>query len=126
MGLRKLDDQGMWKVNDTPIYIPDVNVSIQYNHLAGEDSGRDESGYMHITWLRRNLAKVGLKYAMMTGDEYAYMLDLMHGQEFEFTYADKNGTHTIQGYTGDVSGTLYTRFNGIDIYKDVTINVIEK
>ena len=125
MGLRKLDDQGLWSVDGNPIYIPDTDVTILYSHLAGEDSGRDESGYMHINWLRRHIAKVGLKYSMMTGSEFSYMCDLMQGKEFTFTYADKDDVHTIQAYTGDVTGTLFTRLNGIDLYKDVSINVIE-
>lgn len=125
MGLRKLDTEGMWMVNSNPIYIPDVDVSITHSHLAGEGSGRDESGYMHIQWLRRDIVKVGLKYAVMTGPELAYMRELMQGQEFNFTFPDENGTKTIYGYAGEITGSLYTRFNGVDIYKDVTVNVVE-
>ena len=125
MGLRKLDTEGLWMVNSNPIYIPDVDVSIEHNHLADEGSGRDEQGYMHIQWLRRNIAKVGIKYAVMTGEELTYMRELMQGQEFSFTYPDENEVRTIQGYTGDIKATLYTRFNGVDVYKDVSINVIE-
>lgn len=125
MGLRKLDTEGLWMVNSDPIYVPDVDVSVSHNHIASEDSGRDESGYMHIIWLRSDMLKVGIKYAVMTGDELEHMRDLMQGKEFDFTFPDENGKKTFHGYTGEVSGTLYTRFNGIDIYKDISINIIE-
>lgn len=125
MGLRKLDTKGLWMVNSNPIYIPDADISITHSHLASEDSGRDESGYMHIHWLRRDILKVGIKYALMTGDELEHLRNLMQGQEFQFTFPNENSTKTIHGYSGEITGTLYTRFNGVDIYKDVAVNVVE-
>lgn len=125
MGLRKLDTEGLWMVNSSPIYIPEVDVSVLHSHLAAEDSGRDESGYMHIQWLREDILKVGIKYSMMTGDELSYMRQLMQGKEFYFTFPNENGTTTFMGYTGEINATLYTRFNGVDIYRDVTINITE-
>lgn len=126
MGLRKMDTEGLWMVNDSHIYIPDVDVSILHSNLTGEDSGRDESGYMHITWLRHDVLKVGIKYAMMTGDELAYMRNLMQGKEFSFKFPNEGTTKTIEGYTGEINATLYTRFGNVDIYKDVVINIVEK
>lgn len=126
MGLRKLDTTGMWKVNASPIYVPDTDVGVEYNSLASEDSGRDESGYMHIIWVRTDLRKVKLKYALMTGDELAYMRNLMQGKEFNFTYADETGPKTFEGYTSKIDATLYTQMGNTLIYKDVSINVIEK
>ena len=125
MGLRKLDTERLWMVNSNPIYVPDVDVSVTHSHIADEGSGRDEQGYMHIQWLRRDVLKVGIKYAAMTGEELNYMRSLMQGQEFDFTFPNENGTTTFRGYVGEISGTLYTRFNGIDIYKDIAVNVIE-
>ena len=126
MGLRQLDNTGKWKVDGNPIYIPDADVTVQYSSLASEDSGRDESGYMHITWLRPLVRKVGLKYAMMTGDELEYMRLMMQGKEFSFTFADSNGVTTMDAYTSEINATLYTRLRDVDLYKDVTINVIER
>lgn len=125
MGLRKLDTEGLWMVNSDPIYIPDADVSVSHSHLAADGSGRDESGYMHIIWLRTDVLKVGIKYAAMAGPELEYMRNLMQGKEFYFTFPNENGTKTFLGYTGEINATLYTRFNGVDIYKDVSINIIE-
>ena len=125
MHIRELDTTGTWQVNGEPIYIPDAEVSITHSHIASSDSGRDESGYMHIIWLREDVCKVGIKYALMTGSELEYIRSRMQGKEFSFTFADENTTKTIQGYSGEVTATLYTRFNGVDIYKNVSVNVIE-
>lgn len=126
MGLRKLDTENMWKVNDSPIYVPDTDVGVEYNSLASEDSGRDESGYMHIVWVRTDIRKVKLKYALMTGEELAYMRNLMQGKDFYFTYADEQQPKTFYGYTSNINATLYTKFGDTLIYKDVSINVIEQ
>lgn len=125
MDLRVLDTTGTWKVNDEPIYVPDAEIDIQHSNVASEDSGRDETGYMHIIWLRTDVLKVGLKYKLMTGDELKYMRERMQGKSFSFTFANENTVTTIQGYTGEINATLYTRLNGVDIYKDVSINVVE-
>lgn len=126
MGLRKLDSTGSWKVNADPIYIPDADIAVEFNSLASEDSGRDESGYMHIIWVRSNIRKVSLKYALMTESELEYMTSRMQGKEFEFTFVDVGGVHTMNAYTSNIQATLYTTFNGINIYKDISISVIEK
>lgn len=125
MVLRLLDTTGTWKVNNDPIYVPDADITIQHSHIASEDSGRDEAGYMHIHWLRTDMHKVGLKYKLITGAELEYLRERMQGKTFSFTFAHENGVKTIQGYTGEIQGTLYTRMHDTDIYKDVAINVVE-
>ena len=125
MGLRKLDTTGTWKVNDDPIYVPDVGIPVAHSHLAAEDSGRDEAGYMHIVWLRPDVRKVTLLYGTMTGSELAYMRARMQGKEFTLTYANEDSVDSFKGYCGEVSAELYTRINNVDIYKDVKITVTE-
>lgn len=126
MGLRKLDNTNSWKVNSNPIYIPDADISVEFNSLASEDSGRDESGVMHITWIRTNIRKMVIKYALMTEEELNYMVELVQGKEYTFTFVDVGGVHTMEAYTSTVTATLYTTFNGINIYKDVSFSVIER
>ena len=125
MNFRELDTLGVWAVNDEPIYVPDADVSIQHSHIASPESGRDESGYMHIIWLRQDVHKVGLKYKLMSGEELEYMRNMMQGKTFSFTFAHENNSKTIQAYTGEINAVLYTRIDDTDIYKDVQINVIE-
>lgn len=126
MAIGKLDTRGYWAVNGTPIYVP-TEVQIEHENLASSDSGRVESGMMHITWIRRDIRKVNMTFGVISGAEVNYMLNLMQGQEFNFTYYD-NGAKTISAYVGKCSygtKTYAIRANEGGIYTDFKINVIE-
>lgn len=128
MGLAKLATNGYWAVNGTPIYVPSKNgISIDHDNIVSSDSGRVESGKMHITWVRRDVRKISLTYEYLTGAEVEYMRNLMQGQEFTFTYFD-NGIKTMEGYCGKNTYTqenlkLYETEGGK--YKDFKINIEE-
>ena len=126
MSIGKLATNGRWAVNGTPIYTPS-DVEIDHDNMVSSDSGRLESGDMHITWIRGDIRKVNLTYRYLSGDEVNYMLNLMQGKEFTFTYYD-DGVHTITAYVGKCSYrqktlALYEDEGGI--YADFKINVIE-
>lgn len=125
MGFCKLDTTGRWSVNGTPIYVPSVDTSVLHSSIASESSGRTDDGVMHIEWLRSDVFKKGLKYALMTGAEWEYMINLMQGKVFTFTCPEGSGTKTITGYVAESNATLYTEFDGVLIYKDISINVVE-
>lgn len=127
MAVATLDTQGYWMVDSTHIYVPAPNVKIEHTNVASADSGRTEDGIMHITWVRTDVKKVYLTYNALTGEELHYMLDLMQGQEFTFTYYD-NGVQSFDGYVGDSSyeeycSTIYESEGGL--YRNFSINVIE-
>lgn len=128
MGIAKLADNGYWAVDGKPIYVPsESGVSIDHDNIVSSDSGRVESGKMHINWVRRDVLKISLTYDCLTGAEVEYMRDLMQGKEFQFTYYD-NGVKTIPGYCGKNTYTqenlsLYKSEGGK--YKDFKINVEE-
>ena len=126
MAVGKLDTQGRWAVNGRAIYIPS-EVEIQHENMVSSDSGRVESGKMHITWIRTDIRKVNMTFKYLTGDEVNYMLNMMQGKEFNFTYYD-NGMVTISAYVGKCSYkqhnlTLHPDEGGL--YTDFKINVIE-
>lgn len=124
MGYCKLDTSGSWAVNGTPIYVPGMNIDYQHDNLTGSSTGRTQDGVMHIDWIRGDLRKVGLKYPAMTGDELRFILGLMQGKEFTFTFLDLGQVQTMQAYVGQSKYTLYSQV--LDIYTRVEINVIEK
>lgn len=128
MGIAKLDTQGHWMVDNSEIYIPAPNLQIQHTNVASSDSGRTEDGVMHIDWVRRDVRKVNLKYSAITGNEVAYMLNLMQGKEFTFKYYDLGSVQTISAYCGEstysyYNSSLYASEGGL--YTDFSINVIE-
>lgn len=115
-----------WKVGDSQIYEPSAGVSVQHENIAGSGSGRTEDGVIHIDWVRRDVRKVGLKWYVMTQAELDYIIDLMQGKEYTFTFPDRGKTYTIDAYSSNCSYTMYTYSGGETIYRDVSINVIER
>ena len=126
MSIAKRATNGWWAVNGTSIYVP-TDVEIDHENIVSSDSGRTESGKMHITWVRGDVRKVNLTYKYLTGAEADFMLGLMQGKEFRFTYYD-NGLHTISAYVGKCSYkqhnlALHSSEGGL--YTDFKINIIE-
>lgn len=115
-----------WKVGSSSIYTPSINVRYEHTNVAGESSGRTEDGLLHIDWVRRDVRKVHLTYSAMTESELNYMLGLMQGQEFTFTFPDRGSSVTMDAYCGECNYTMHSQnIGGETIYTDVSINVIE-
>lgn len=125
MGICKLSS-GRWAVDGTSIYTPD-SVSISNDNIVSSDTGRAESGYIHITWVRPTVRTVKITYEWITGAEVAHLHELMQGKEFSFTYFD-NAVKTMRAYAGKDSYTLcdpslYAGEGGL--YKNYSIDIIE-
>lgn len=126
MGLGTLDPD--WAVNGTPIYAPTANkVDFDHDNIVSDDSGRVESGFMHIRWVRPDVLKINLVWDKLTGNEKDHIKNLMQGKEFEFTYWD-NGRKVMNGYCGKVSYTLDRTDLHEDeggVYRNIRANVVE-
>lgn len=126
MGFCKYDPGNRWKVGDTPIYEPSYGIKVEHENIAGSSSGRTEDGVMHIDWVRRDMRKINLSWSAMTEDELNFIIDLMQGKEYQFTFPDRGQVYTMDAYSSNCSYTLYTYSGGEAIYTDISINVIEK
>lgn len=127
MTINKLDTQGYWMVGSTHIYIPATPCKVEHSNVAGASTGRDESGVMHIDWVRRDVRKVFLKYKAITESELAFMMSLMQGKEFSFSFLDQGAVQTMSAYVGESNYEFYTH-SGIydeDVYVNFEIHVIE-
>jgi hypothetical protein len=125
MAINTIDTNGYWMVGNTHIYVPSYETKITTSNVVGSSSGRDESGIMHIDWLRRKVYKIFLVYRGMTASELAFMQNLIVGKEFTFTFLYAGTVHTINAYCGESEVTMYSYSSGGDIYTDVSMNVIE-
>lgn len=119
---------GRWKVNGHNIPQPQ-SVSIEHTNVASEDSGRAENGVMKITWVRRDVRKVKMKWNSLTGNEVEEIRNLMQGKEYTFTYYDA-GIKTMSAYTGDNDYSIYSynpKLYGNDggLYTDFSIDAVE-
>lgn len=126
MAIGKID--GRWKVNGVNIPQPQ-EVKIEHTNVASEDSGRAEDGIMKITWLRRDVRKVAMKWNALTGNEVAAIRNLMQGNEYVFTYWDA-GVQTMNAYTGDNDYNIYSYNPKIfgnegGLYTDFSIDAVE-
>ena len=126
MAVAYLDTRGYWAVDDKPIFVPS-ECEVGHDNIVTSDSGRMESGVMYISWVRSDVRKADLTYKYMTGADVEFMLNLMQGKTFKFTYYD-NGIKTMDAYVGKCSYGLkdlsvYTEEGGL--YKDFKINVVE-
>lgn len=118
-----------WTVNGTPIYRPsEGGVNIGHDNIVSSDSGRDEAGYMHIRWVRTDVRKVSFTYNKLTGNQVAYLVNLMQGKEFTFAYEEAGGRESFPGYCGKITYDqkrldLYADEGGV--YTNVQVNVVE-
>lgn len=79
-------------IDGQPILAPDEDVTISYEDLDSEESGRDEGGYMHRIILREGVKKIPLSYAFLNREEYLYMESLFKGKpEFQVDFRDEHG-----------------------------------
>ena len=113
------------KIDGVPVLVPDEDVSIEYNDLDSEESGRDESGVMHRIVLRRNVMKMVIPYNILSREDYLYMEALFAGKsEFDVTYKDHNGNSTTKRcYRSKHSIVIRNAQNGQ--YRDYKCNIIE-
>ena len=125
MNINKIDTKGWWAVNGTPIYVPSTGTKVEHSNVTGSSTGRDESGVMHIDWVRRDVRKVYLAYKAMTDSELNFMLNLVQGKEFTFKFRDRGSTQTMSAYCGESACSFYSYAIGDEIYTDVTMNIIE-
>lgn len=128
MTINRLDTDGYWMVGTSHIYIPSTPCKVEHSNVVGSASGRDESGVMHIDWLRRDVRKVNLHYNAITESELAYMMGLMQGKEFTFKFLDQGSLQTISAYASESSYDFYSYSSAYDegVYVDFEIHVIEK
>ena len=125
-GICRLCDNGYWAVNGQPIYVPS-SISVSHDNITAPETGRTESGKMHIVWVRRRVTKIELTFDMLTGEAVDFMSNLMQGQEFKFTYYD-HGVKELDVYCGRDSYTQHDLSQYKDeggVYKDFKINVEE-
>lgn len=103
------------------------NVTVQFDSLADENSGRTADGVMHINWIWRNIRKVTVELPPLSQSELGDIFSEVQGQEYDLTYLDPiKGRNTIHCYTSNStadckSGVLYgglwigASFDGIEL-----------
>lgn len=127
MAINKLDTQGYWMVDTYHIYVPSTPCKVEHSNVTASSTGRDETGVMHIEWVRRDVRKVFLHYNYITASELYYMMSKMQGKEFQFKFLDQGSVQTISAYVGESNYQFYSYSpaHSEGVYKDFEIHVIE-
>lgn len=63
----------LFKVNGTPLLVPDEEVKFSYEDIDAHDAGRDEAGYMHRHVVRRKVGKWSFNYKTASEAEKQYI-----------------------------------------------------
>lgn len=125
--INKLDTANKWMVDSDEIYIPSTPCKVEHSNVTGESTGRDETGIMHIDWVRTDVRKVYLHYNAITETELAYMMSRMQGKEFSFKFLDQGSVQTMNAYVGESSYEFYSysTLYAEGVYTNFEIHVIE-
>lgn len=112
-------------IDGQPVLVPDADVTISYEDLDSEESGRDESGFMHRIVLRSDVKKIPLNYTSLKAEEYLYMESLFKGKsEFLVDFRDIDGSRlSFTAYRSKHSITIHNIVTGM--YKNYTFSIIE-
>ena len=106
-------------INGNPLPCPDADVIISKNDLDSDDTGRDESGYMHRLRLRHAVKTWEFPYKFLSAADYDYICSLVSDSEFS---VDFWGVKTT-AYCSNNSVTLRNAVTGD--YRDFTLKIIE-
>ena len=88
--MRSLFDD--YKVDGAPLLTPDQDVEISRADIDSDESGRDESGFMHRIILRERVKTWKFSYAFLDSEDYKYIVALFTGKStFKFSYKDEDG-----------------------------------
>ena len=106
-------------INGKPLPCPDADVVISESDLDSEDTGRDESGYMHRHVLRKKVKTWEFPYKFLSAADYDYIRSLISESTFS---VDFWGVQTT-AYCSSTSASLRNVVTGD--YRDFSLKIIE-
>ncbi len=112
-------------VDGQPLLVPDAGVEFSVSDLDSEDSGRDEAGFMHRSILRSGVRKWGFSYAVLSAEEYRYLMSLFAGKPtFTYSFRGMDGKpEQCLAYCSNHSISIFNERKGI--YKNLKFSIIE-
>lgn len=112
-------------IDGKPILAPDEDLKMEFSDLDSEESGRDESGYMHRIVLREGVKTWGLSYGSLTLEEYRYMEGLFNGKpQFIWTHRDIDG-YPVKAAAYRSKHSIVIRSLKSQTVKNYNFNIIE-
>ena len=106
-------------INGKPLPCPDADVTIAETDLDSEETGRDESGYMHRLVLRKKVKTWEFPYKFLSAADYDYIRSLISEPTFS---VDFWGVQTT-AYCSSTSANLRNAVTGD--YQNFNLKIIE-
>ena len=117
----------LYAIDGKPLLVPDAGVQMQFTDLDSDDSGRDESGFMHRLIKRHKVGTWSFQYESLTQKAYSYMLSVLpQGGTFDFTYPDPRDpsqSKTTKAYLSQYGITWHSARTGL--YRNFKFDIIE-
>lgn len=113
-------------IDGRPVVAPDAGLEMQMTDLDTQESGRDESGFMHRVILRKDVRTFILQYAFLTLEEYQYMKKLIcpAGGTFTLSFRDEWGKQaTTKAYCSNHTVSVQDGKKGL--YRNLKFHIIE-
>ena len=114
-----------YKINGSPVLVPDADVEVTMTDLDSGSAGRDESGFMHRIRVRKRVKTWAFQYFALTREQWQYMENLLsQSATCSFTYPDFDGEEKTS--TAYCSNTGLTYQNArLGLYRNYKFTVIE-
>lgn len=106
-------------INGKPLPCPDADVTIAETDLDSEETGRDESGYMHRLRLRPAVKTWEFPYKFLSAADYDYIRSLVSEPTFSVDFWGVKAT----AYCSSKSVNLRNVVTGD--YQNFTLKIIE-
>lgn len=118
--------KGNFIINDEIEFSP-KSLTVNYESLASDNSGRTLDGVMHIYWVFNKIRKLEIEMAPCTPDKIAELFGRVQGQAYNITYWDilENKEKTIYVYTSNSHADCYSGRVKNGLYQGVKFNAIE-
>ena len=115
-----------FKVDGQALLTPDMDMAEQETDIDEEDSGRDESQFMHRFVAREKVKTWSFSYALLDGEDLAYIKALFAGRHsFLFSFEENGALQTVEAYC---SKRTYKKCRGPNVhglYKELKFNIIQ-
>ena len=117
----------LFQINGAAMIAPDENMEMSFEDIDAADAGRDESGVMHRSMVRRKVGKWSFHYTHLSQEDLAYMESILPREgSFTFTHPALNNCAVTESCTAYLSGySLQWRGLRSKTYRDLKFNIIE-
>jgi hypothetical protein len=122
----ELTYKGNFIINDEIEFAP-KSLTVNYESLSSDNSGRTLDGVMHIYWVFNRIRKLEIEMAPTTADKIAQLFSRVQGKTYDIKYWDilENAEKTITVYTSNSHADCYSGRVRDGLYQGVKFNAIE-